>query len=224
MRILLAEDDRSLSRGLCVLLSRNGYTVDCVFDGESAMDYVHQTAYDGLILDVMMPRRDGISVLKMLREQGCDVPVLLLTAKAEMSDKIAGLDAGADDYITKPFISEELLARLRALMRRRDRYTDSALAFEDLKLDRTTLLLSRGEQSVRLNNKAFQMMEMFMLHPHQVLSAQHLLETLWGWDSEAEIHVVWVNASQLRKQMAALGSRVTLKTIRGVGYSLEAER
>ena len=221
MRILLAEDDRSLSRGLCALLSRNGYTVDCVPDGEAAVDYARSGEYDCLILDIMMPRLDGLTALRRIREGGCTAPVLLLTAKAELSDRITGLDAGADDYVTKPFAGEELLARLRALLRRKGEYTSNQLTFADLSLDRATFRLACGEHAVRLNNKAFQMMELFMRNPGMVFSVNQLMDSIWGWDSEAEIHVVWVNASYLRKQLAALGSRATLKTIRGVGYALE---
>lgn len=221
MRILLAEDDRSLSRGLSVLLTRSGYTVDCVYDGQSAVDYAGESEYDCLILDVMMPVMDGIAALRRLRELGCSTPIMILTAKNEMHDRISGLDAGADDYVTKPFAGEELLARLRALMRRKGEYTATRLTFADLQLDRASLNLSCGEGGIRLSNKAFQMMEMFMRNPRIVLSASQLMESIWGWDSEAEIHVVWVNVSYLRKQMTALHSRCTIRTVRGVGYVLE---
>lgn len=221
MRILLAEDDRSLSRGLSVLLTRSGYTVDCVYDGQSAVDYAQECEYDCLILDVMMPKMDGITALRHLREHQCSTPIMILTAKNEMSDRINGLDAGADDYVTKPFVGEELLARLRALMRRKGEFTSTQLTFADLYLDRAALSLSCGDSHIRLNNKAFQMMEMFMRNPRFILSTNQLMENIWGWDSEAEIHVVWVNVSYLRKQLTALNSRCTIRTIRGVGYALE---
>lgn len=221
MRILLAEDDRSLARGLSVLLTRNGYTVDCVHDGHAALNYAEEYEYDCLILDVMMPGMDGVSVLAQLRARQCAAPVMLLTAKNELSDRINGLDAGADDYVTKPFVSEELLARLRALTRRRGEYTHTQLTFADLTLDRASLSLSCAGKRIRLNNKSFQVMEMFMRNPRIVISADRLMESIWGWESEAEIHVVWVNVSQLRKQLPMLGSRCAIRTVRGVGYVLE---
>lgn len=221
MRILFAEDNRDLSRAVSTLLTRAGYGVDAVYDGEDALEYAQNgDYYDLLVLDVMMPKIDGMEVARRLRALGVSTPALLLTAKDQLADKIAGLDAGADDYLTKPFETGELLARVRALLRRRGEFAPDILRFGDLSLDKTTFELSCGEKKTRLTGKAFGLMACFMEAPGSVLSVNHLMEKVWGWDAEAEINVVWVNVSFLRKKLAELGSRVEIRVLRGAGYAL----
>ena len=221
MRLLLAEDERELSRALTAILNHHGYSVDAVDNGADALDYALSGNYDGVVMDIMMPRMDGVTALRRLREQGVQTPVLLLTAKGEVDDRITGLDAGADDYLTKPFDMGELLARLRAMLRRREGFTPDLLELGDLSLDRGAYLLRGPEGEVRLANKEFQLMEYFLENPRQVLSTDQLMERIWGWDSEAELSVVWVYVSNLRKKLRALGAHVELRATRGVGYSLE---
>lgn len=221
MRLLLAEDERSLSRAVTVLLRKNHYEVDPVYDGEEALAYLSSGNYDGAILDIMMPKRDGIEVLRQLRRQGNRLPVLLLTAKAEIEDKVEGLDSGANDYLTKPFASQELLARVRAMTREQTEQGTSRLQVGNITLDRATFLLSSPTGSLRLTNKEFQVLELLMCNPRQVISAQRFLEKIWGYDSEAEINVVWVYLSYLRKKLAALHGNLQIKARRGVGYCLE---
>lgn len=221
MRLLLAEDERSLSRAVTVLLRKNHYEVDPVYDGEEALAYLCSGNYDGAILDIMMPTRDGIDVLRQLRRQGNRLPVLLLTAKAEIEDKVEGLDSGANDYLTKPFASQELLARVRAMTREQTEQGTSRLQVGNITLDRATFLLSSPTGSLRLTNKEFQVLELLMCNPRQVISAQRFLEKIWGYDSEAEINVVWVYLSYLRKKLAALHGNLQIKARRGVGYCLE---
>lgn len=222
MRILLAEDERSLSRAVTALLERSHYAVDAVYDGHEALDYLESGNYDALILDIMMPKMDGMEVLRRLRQQGNSIPVLMLTARGEVEDKVLGLDSGANDYLTKPFATEELLARLRAITRQSVQLS-SQLTFGNLSLEQTTFELSTPAGSFRLANKEYQMMELFLRNPRQVFSAERIMERIWGWDNEAEINVVWVNISNLRKKLKAIGSRVTLKVNRGLGYALEDE-
>ena len=221
MRLLFAEDDRDLSNAVKALLERNGYMVDAVYDGISAVDYALTAQYDGLILDWMMPNMDGVSALGLIRKKGVNIPCLLLTARDAVEDKIAGLDAGADDYLPKPFNAQELLARIRAMLRRRDAYMPDVLAFEDITLDKSSMELKCGERSVRLIGKTYKLMELLMENPHILFSINQLMERLWGWDADAEINVVWVNISQLRKRLNELGSKVEIRVHRGSGYSLE---
>lgn len=222
MRLLLAEDERVLSDALVTILTHNHYSVDAVYNGQDALDYLLNGNYDGAILDIMMPQLDGLTVLRRVREAQLTLPVLLLTAKAEIDDRVEGLDSGADDYLTKPFASKELLARIRAMMRRQPELVDNTLQFGGLSLDRTSYTLSGEGGSVRLANKEFQMLEMLMENPRQVIPTERFLEKIWGYDSEAEINVVWVYISMLRKKIAGLGSSVQIRASRGVGYSLEA--
>lgn len=224
MRLLLAEDEEMISEALVTILKRNNYSVDAVSNGRDALDYLETGDYDGAILDIMMPEIDGITVLKKIRSAGITIPVLMLTAKSEIDDRVEGLDSGADDYLTKPFDSKELLARIRSMMRRQPALQQTDLRFADLTLDRTGYLLSGPTGQVRLVNKEFQMMEMFLSNPHQVISTEHFLEKIWGYDSESEINVVWVNLSALRKKITAVGSAVKIKASRGIGYSLEEDR
>lgn len=224
MRLLLAEDEQRLSRALVAILERNHYSVDAVFDGEAASEYLSAENYDGIILDIMMPKKDGITVLKELRSQGNQVPVLLLTAKSEIDDRVQGLDAGANDYLPKPFDSRELLARIRAMTRVNSVQASSVLEFGNITLDQTTFVLSSPTGNFRLANKEFQMLEMLMSNPHMLISSERFLEKIWGYDSDAEINVVWVYLSYLRKKLASLKANVQIKATRNAGYSLEEKK
>lgn len=221
MRLLLAEDEKELSNALVTLLKHNNYSVDAVYDGQEALDYLEAGNYDGAILDIMMPKLDGISVLKEIRRQGNSIPILMLTAKAEIDDRVLGLDSGADDYLTKPFSMKELLARIRAMTRRQSEQTDNILSLGNLKLNRSNYMLSTPKDELRLANKEFQMLEMLLVHPGQVISSDQFMEKIWGFDSEAEQNVVWVYISYLRKKLTALDANVQIKAVRGLGYLLE---
>lgn len=190
MRLLLAEDEEALSKALVTILKHNNYAVDAVFDGQQALDYLECGIYDGLILDLMMPKVDGITVLKTIRRKGNKIPVLILTAKSEVDDKVFGLDCGADDYLTKPFVTKELLARIRAMTRRQSDLQDNALVYGDLRLDRTSFELISQKGKLLLTAKEFQIMEMFMMNPKCILSAEQLMDRVWGLESETEISVV----------------------------------
>lgn len=221
MRLLLAEDEKSLSKAIIAILQKNNYSADAVYNGEDALSYLENGSYDGVILDVMMPKLDGISVLKKIRAKGNTVPVLILTAKSEVDDKVLGLDSGANDYLTKPFNSKELLARIRAMTRSQNDHLDAKLRMGNITLDRSTFELASPDGSFRLANKEFQMMEMLMLNPHCFLTAERFLEKIWGFDSEVEINVVWVYISYLRKKLTALHADVQIKAQRNAGYVLE---
>ena len=220
MRILLAEDERSLSRALVTILEKNNYTVDAVYNGEDALTFLQTGSYDAAILDIMMPKMDGITVLKRLRAQDNLVPIIMLTAKAEIDDKVSGLDSGANDYLTKPFDTKELLARIRA-MTRSQKSADSRLIFGNVTLNRATFEISSPAGTFRLANKEFQMMEMLMSNPQQLISTERFMEKIWGYDSDTEINVVWVYISYLRKKLVALGADIQIKATRNAGYSLE---
>lgn len=224
MRILLAEDERSLSRAVVALLEKNNYSADAVYDGAEALEYLAAENYDAVILDIMMPKMDGLTVLRKLRERGSHVPVLMLTAKSEVEDKIAGLDTGANDYLTKPFATAELLARIRVMTRTQNTQTDSRLSFGNVVLDQTTFELSAPGGSIRLANKEYQMIELLMRNPRQVIPTERFLEKIWGYDSDVEINVVWVYISYLRKKLAALHANVQIKATRNTGYSLEEKQ
>lgn len=221
MRILLAEDEKDLSKALCAVLKHNNYSVDAVYNGQDALDYGLCENYDAIVLDIMMPKKDGLEVLKSLRENGVSTPVLILTAKAQVDDKIAGLDMGADDYLTKPFSMGELLARIRAITRRKSEFSPNLLTFSNLSLNRETYELCVGEESIRLGNKEFQMIEMLMSNPGRLISTEQFMERIWGYETEAEINVVWVYISYLRKKLTSLGAKIEIKAVRGVGYTLE---
>ena len=221
VRLLLAEDERELSKALCAVLKHNNYSVDPVYNGQDALDYGLCENYDGIILDIMMPKMDGLEVLRKLRENGVSTPVIFLTAKSEIEDRITGLDTGADDYLTKPFNMGELLARIRALTRRKSEYSPNLLTFGNISLNRETFELSSGVNSVRLGNKEFQMMEMLLSNPARLISTEQFMERIWGYETEAEINVVWVYISYLRKKLTSLSASVEIKAVRGVGYTLE---
>ncbi len=221
MRLLLAEDERALSKALVAILERNNYSVDAVYDGEAALEYLEADNYDGVILDIMMPKVDGITVLAKLRSKGNRIPVLMLTAKAEIDDKVLGLDTGANDYLTKPFNTKELLARIRAMTRAQSAQTSSQLQMGNVTLDRATFELSTPTGSFRLANKEFQMLELMMSNPKNLITSERFMEKIWGYDSEAEINVVWVYISYLRKKLVALDADIQIKATRNAGYSLE---
>ncbi len=190
MRLLLAEDEEALSKAMVTILKHNNYAVDAVYDGQQALDYLECGIYDGLILDLMMPKVDGITVLKTIRQKGNKIPVLILTAKSEVDDTVFGLDCGADDYLTKPFVTKELLARIRAMTRRQSDLQDNALVYGDLRLDRTSFELISQKGKLLLTAKEFQIMEMFMMNPKCILSSEQLMDRVWGLESETEISVV----------------------------------
>ena len=221
MRLLLAEDERSLARAVSAILEKNNFSVDVVYDGADALDYLRAGNYDGAILDIMMPKLDGITVLRTIRAEGSLLPVLLLTAKSEIDDKVEGLDSGANDYLTKPFAAKELLARIRAMTRTQTAQPSSVLRFGNLTLDRASFELKSPTGSFRLANKEFQMMELLMANPRNLISTERFMEKIWGYDAEAEINVVWVYLSYLRKKLAALDANVQIKATRNAGYSLE---
>jgi DNA-binding response OmpR family regulator len=221
MRLLFAEDDRDLSAAVKALLERNGYLVDAVYDGEEAVEYAGAENYDGIILDWMMPKMDGIEALQKIRAGGSSVPCMVLTARDAVEDRVTGLDAGADDYLPKPFDAGELMARVRAMLRRRDTYVPDLLRWEDLTLDKGSCELKCGQKSTRITGKTFQLMELFMENPRILFSVQQIMDKVWGWDTEAEINVVWVNISQLRKKLGELGTVTEIRVHRGTGYSLE---
>ncbi|MCR5846512.1 MAG: response regulator transcription factor [Lachnospiraceae bacterium] len=221
MRLLLAEDERELNQALSTVLRHNNFSVDSAYDGEEALDYIDSNEYDGVILDIMMPKIDGIGVLKTIRSEGNNVPVLFLTAKSEIDDRVEGLDAGADDYLTKPFAMKELLARVRALTRRQGDIADNVLRSGNLTLNKSTFEISVGDSDIRLGNKDFQMMEMLMSNEGVVISAEKFMDKIWGFDSDADISVVWVYISNLRKKLSTLNSDMEIKAIRNQGYVLE---
>lgn len=224
MRILIAEDEMELAKGLKFLLEKNKFTVDIVNNGAEALTYFQSRDYDVVILDIMMPKVDGLEVLREIREAGSGVPVLMLTAKAEIEDRVAGLEAGADDYLPKPFASPEFIARVKALSRRNAGYTETCLSFGTVQLDCNRYEMSCGNRVVRLNNKEFQVMELFMRNPRFVFSTAHLMDKIWGQDSEADISVVWTYVGFLRKKLKELDADVEIRTARGAGYFLEESR
>ena len=221
MRILFADDDRELCRAARTLLEHEGYAVETVYNGSDALEMAETGSFDGIILDWMMPEMSGISVLSELRRNGITTPCLMLTARAEVEDRVTGLDTGADDYLSKPFNTTELLARLRAIIRRHEVYATEIIRFGDLTLDKGTMDLHCREASVRLGNKAFRLMEMLMENPHRVFTVDQLINRVWGWDNETEMNLLWVTISQLRKKISELGTKVEINAVRGVGYSLE---
>lgn len=221
MRLLLAEDEKDLSRALTAILERSNYSVDAVYDGEEALAYLNSNNYDGAILDIMMPKLDGLSVLREIRRQKNPIPILFLTAKSEIDDKVTGLDAGANDYLTKPFAAKELLARIRAMTRENTDAMNSSLHMGNLTLDLASFTLSSPSGSFRLANKEFQILEMMMGNPGQLIPSERFLERIWGYDSEVEVNVVWVYISYLRKKLTALDATVQIKAARNAGYFLE---
>ena len=220
MRLLLAEDEKRLSMALCEILSKNKYDVDAVYDGAEALEYIRSGLYDLIILDIMMPKLDGISVLKEIRKAKNDVPVLMLTARDDIQDKVNGLDCGADDYMTKPFSTEELLARVRALTRRKGEVVTECLEFGDIYLDVKTSELGCASSKIVLSLKEYKIMEMLIQNSGQIIPKERIIEKIWGGDSDAEYNNLEVFISFIRKKLRFLGSKTEIKTSRGMGYSL----
>ncbi len=204
MKLLYAEDEAAMSEAVVDILTYHKYAVDAVYDGEEALAYAHAEQYDGIILDIMMPKRDGLEVLRQLRKEGLRTPVLLLTAKGEVEDRIEGLDMGADDYLPKPFVMGELLARIRAMLRRREEFTPEILTCGDVSLNLRSYELSGNGQSFVLPKLEYRLMELLMLNQGMYLSSGDLLVRVWGYDTDAEIGIVWVYISYLRKRLALM--------------------
>ena len=222
MRILIAEDDPKLLKSLVHIFELNNYAVDGVDNGIDAFDFAISGEYDGLILDIMMPQMDGITLLKKLRSSGITTPALFLTAKTEVYQRIEGLDAGADDYLPKPFSTGELLARVRAMLRRKDNFIPDLLTFEDISLNRSTYEIICKNKTQALSGKEFQILEMLMQNPTSIISAEQLITHIWGWNTNVDTSVIWVHISNIRKKIDLLGSSVSIKFVRNVGYTLEA--
>ncbi len=221
MKVLIVDDEDRLANALVKLLSQNKILADAVYNGEDGLDYALTGNYDVILLDIMMPKKDGFQVLKELRAKGFSTPVLLLSAKTETKDKITGLNIGADDYITKPFDSEELLARLNAISRRKGEYVGNSLTFGDLTLNKNTRELSVENSKTLLSGKEYEIMEMLMLSNNTIIEKEKFFQKIWGYDSEAEYNTIEVYISFLRRKLEALNSNVKIKTIRSVGYKLE---
>ncbi len=223
MRLLIAEDDPKLLKALMHIFEKNQYAVDGVSNGTDALDYALSGEYDGLILDIMMPGMDGVAVLRELRGKNISTPALFLTAKTEVYQRVEGLDAGADDYLPKPFATQELLARVRAMLRRKDNYSPDLLHYEKLTLNRSTYELIYGDRRISLSGKEFRIMEMLMERPNIVATVDQILSNIWSFHSEADISVVWVHVSNIRKKLIALGAPFEIRFVRSAGYLLEAK-
>ena len=223
MRILLAEDEKSMSKALTVILTKNNYSVDAVFDGEEALSYILTGDYDLIILDVMMPKMDGFEVVRRIRAKGIAIPVMMLTAKSQTDDKVEGLDLGANDYLTKPFESRELLARIRALTRTAASSADNTLRYGNITLDRASFELKGPGGSVRLPAKEFQLLEYLLMNPGVLMSSEKLFDKVWGLDFDGDISIVWTNLSYLRRKLTQVGADVKIKAVRNAGYTLEQD-
>ena len=223
MRILVAEDDQRLLKSLIHILKANNFSADGVTNGSDALEHANSAEYDGLLLDIMMPGLDGIELLRQLRAKGITTPALFLTARSEISQRVEGLDAGADDYLPKPFSTPELLARLRAMLRRKDNYTPDLLTFNSVTLNRSTYELICDEKTQNLSGKEFQVMEMMMQNPHLIITTERFITHIWGWDARVDTSVIWVHISNLRKKLQAIQAPVRIRFIRGAGYILEAD-
>ncbi len=224
MRLLLAEDERELSNAIVAILKHNNYSVDAVYDGAAALDWAMTGNYDAILLDLMMPKMNGLDVLAKLRLNGIGTPVMILTAKSEVEDRIAGLDAGADDYLSKPFAMGEMLARVRAITRRKADFTPNVITAGNISLNRETFELTCGANNIRLVGKEYQMLEMLISSPNRLISVEQFMERIWGYDSETESSVVWVYISNLRKKLSSIGADVEIKAARNAGYYLEDKR
>jgi len=223
MRLLLVEDEKMLSAALVAILKHNNYSVDAVYNGEDALDFLDSGIYDAVILDIMLPKIDGITVLKTIRENNNMVPVIMLTAKSEISDRVLGLDSGADDYLTKPFSTDELLARIRVITRRKEQDKNTILTFCDLSLDYKTFYLSTKTSKVLLTSKEFQIMDLFFKNTDHFISLEKIMDKVWGYETETDIKVIWTYISYLRKKLKAISSCVSIKAVRNIGYTLEGK-
>ena len=221
MRILLAEYDPKLLKSLIHIFRNNRYITDGVSNGADAFNYAATGEYDGIVMDIMMPEKDGLMVLRELREQNITTPVLLFTARTEIPQRIEGLDAGADDYLPKPFADAELMARVRAMLRRKSNYTPDILSVGSTVLDRGTLEVSCREKTASLSAREFQILEIMMQNPRVIIPAEQLMTHIWGWDSNVDMSVIWVHISNLRKKIGTINAPITIKFIRNAGYMLE---
>lgn len=221
MRVLIAEDEMSTAKAIKLLLEKANFSADIVYNGNDAWEYIQAVDYDVIVLDIMMPYRSGMDVLSLMRNKHIVTPVLILTAKSEIEDRVAGLESGADDYLPKPFAAKELIARVKALARRSDHYADSIQSIGNLVLDGNRYEMRVGEIKVSLTNKEFQLMELFVRHPGYVFPTEHLIEKIWGYDTESNIDVVWTHIGYMRKKLRSLNANVEIKTVRGAGYALE---
>lgn len=221
MRILLAEYDPKLLKSLIHIFRNNRYITDGVSNGADAFNYAATGEYNGIVMDIMMPEKDGLMVLRELREQNITTPVLLLTARTEIPQRIEGLDAGADDYLPKPFAAAELMARVRAMLRRKSNYTPDILSVGSTVLDRGTLEVSCREKTASLSAREFQILEIMMQNPRVIIPAEQLMTHIWGWDSNVDMGVIWVHISNLRKKIGTINAPITIKFIRNAGYMLE---
>jgi len=221
MKLLYAEDELALSEAVVDYLTYHNYIVDAVYDGADAYDYAVSGEYDGIILDIMMPKKNGLDVLSALRRNGCKTPVLLLTAKTQVDDRICGLDAGADDYLSKPFDMGELLARIRAMLRRREEFHPDIISFGDLTLNMQSGEISVGNESFQLPKQEYRLMEQLMLNNSMYMSTEDLLVKAWGYNTETDINSVWLYVSYLRKRLVAMNSKVEIVSKRNIGYKLE---
>ncbi len=221
MRVLVADDEREITKAIRAVLERQNYTVDVVDNGFDALAYAESGTYDGIVLDIMMPGKDGLSVLREMRDAGIGTPVLLLTARGELEDRVIGLEAGADDYLPKPYAMTELLARVKALLRRSGGYAAETVRMGNVTLNCSSYELSAPGASVKLNNKEFQIISLFMKNARRVFSTEEIMSKCWNWDSDAEINVVWTNIGNLRRKLTQIGADIEISSIRGVGYRLE---
>ena len=221
MRLLIAEDDPKLRKSLVHIFTKDHYSVDSVDNGADALEFASSDEYDGLILDIMMPQMDGVTLLQKLRFKGITTPALFLTARTEVRQRVEGLDAGADDYLPKPFATQELLARVRAMLRRKNHFTPDLLTAGPICLNRSTYELVCGEGVQSLSGKEFQILEMLMLHPNQIVSPEQMMTHIWGWNTDVDTNVLWVHISNIRKKMESLGAAVSIRSVRNVGYMLE---
>lgn len=220
MKILIVDDERALTEALSAILKQQKYSIDCAYNGVDGLDLALSDVYDLIILDVMMPKMDGFTMLKKLRQHGNSTPVLMLSAKSETNDKIDGLNAGADDYLSKPFNTDELLARIRALLRRKEVFTGDLLQYNDIVLDRDTFELCCGDKKIALGKKEFQILEMLILNKGKSIDKEKFIEKIWGYDTNAEYNTIEVYVSFLRKKFLAVGSNTEIKSIRGIGYTI----
>ena len=222
MRLLVVEDEMQLADALTEILKRNMYTVDTVYDGIEGLDNALSGVYDCIILDIMLPGMNGIEILSNMRKEKISTPVILLTARSEVEDKIKGLDCGADDYLTKPFVTGELLARVRALTRRKGEIVDEGkLAYNGLELNKNTCSIIYGGNDVKLSLKEYHIMELLISNPHQILPKERIIEKIWGYESDVEYNNIEVYISFLRKKLLVISAPIQIKTARGIGYSLE---
>jgi len=223
MKVLVVDDEKMLAEMLTEVLKRSKIDCDAVYDGQAAIDYALTGNYDLIVLDIMIPKVNGLDVLKTLRKKSLSTPILLLSAKSEVTDKIEGLDTGADDYLTKPFATGEFIARVKALSRRKTEFTGDILTYGDFSLNKNAFTLNCGDSSIQLSNTEYKIMEILISNPRTVVNKGRLVEKVWGWDNESEYNSAEVYISFLRKKLSAIGSAVGIRSVRGIGYTLSSE-